>query len=417
MSRIVILCGKYLPNASPNGICASKVAEALKKCGHDISVIALNDVPDKKHSEEIINEIPVYRVYPGYLIKTLFDTEGKKDKASLRRRFAAQKVSSLKGALYAFSYPLKSLTAVKSYLRQIEKMQEEKPIDVVACCYHNIDEVYAGLKFKKKHPEVKLVVYTLDAISGGWVPNILHSAKIPMDSLKRWEKRIFKTADKMFAMESHRYYYEKNSEYDKYKEKIQYLDIPLLTPTELEKEAHEGAIKMVYTGSMHKASANPQYLLKLMPYIGNAEVYIYGSISPEIEKKIKQTAEFNKKIFIMGSVPYEKISEIQQNADVLLNFGNGNPNMIPCKIFEYMSTGNKILSFTYSPLDSSLPYIEKYPSGLIISEEDSLIEENAKRINEFLKAEIKKPKKDELKRLFEKNTPEYFEKCIGELYK
>ncbi len=414
MKNIVFICESYYRGASPNGICVRQVAEELIHQGNTVRVVTLyNDINQPEW--ETINDVEIHRVDAGFIEKNLYRNKAQQNKTEKLKYQATLKLSRFNGLLHAFRYPLLSERQVDFLYRKSKELYKTCKIDYVVCVYHKIADVLAGIKLKKKYPDIKLILYTLDAISGGWVPNILHNAKIPMNSLKRWEKVFFKHIDKMFAMESHRSYYEVHSEYEKYREKIEYLDIPLLLPKDGTVKLTGNRVRMVYTGSMHYSTANPQYLLKLLPFIKETEVYIYGNVSEEITAIIKAHPLYNQRIFLCGRVAYEKITGIQQEADVLLNFGNGNPNMIPCKIFEYVSTGNKILSFTYSEEDSSLPYIEKYPNGFIVSEDDARIEQNAVRISDFINAPRTSTSKEELCTLFEKNTPAYFCKKLMEV--
>ena len=412
MKNILFITESYHYKASPNGICVQRVAENLVKSGHYVCVVTLfNDLNQKTF--ENINGVDVYRVDAGFIERKLYENSDNSEK-SKKIYNKILKLSRINGLWHAFKYPLLSKKQVRNLYKQSEKLYRDKKFEYVICAYHKIADVLAGIKLKRKNPNIKLILYTLDAISGGWVPNILKSAKIPMNSLKRWERFFFKHIDKMFAMESHRYYYETNHEYDKYKNLIEYLDIPLLNPLINLKTQDDYKISMVYTGSMSQGTANPSYLLKIINQLENAYIYIYGRINEEILNDIQKHELYEKRIFIMGSVSHEEIIEIQHSADVLLNFGNANPNMIPCKIFEYMSTGNKIISFTSSSKDSSLPYIKKYTNGLIISEEENLNEQNISDIKNFILKKADNLDENDLKKLFEKNTPEYFERKLLE---
>ena len=149
--------------------------------------------------------------------------------------------------------------------------------------------------------------------------------------------------------------------------------------------------------------------------IENVRFFIYGNVSDEIKNDIMISPLYNQRIFLMGRIDHNEILRIQREADILLNFGNANPNMIPCKIFEYMSTGKKILSFTHSEQDSSLPYMSRYPAGLIVEENDNLINENINKINTFIKEEKNIVDFSLLRKIFEKNTPQYFCDRLKEL--
>lgn len=411
MKNVVIMCDTYLPKASPNGICVSQVAKALAERNDNVRIVTTLNIDGQKAFENI-DGAEVYRVDPGFVVRELMATEGKTDTASLKRRGKALKISNLSGAVNGFRYPLTAPVQVKNYYNCVEKLNEDKKIDVLVCCYHKIAAVAAGIKFKKAHPETKFIVYTLDAISGGLVFPVLHSMKISMNSLKRWEKKIFSSVDKAFVMESHRSHYE-NKEYDIYRDKLEFLDIPLITTDRNDSGKKTDKLHFVYTGSMSTGTANPKIFLELLNKLGNEEFVfdVYGGITPEIEEVIKSAELSEEKIVLHGKVPYEEIDSIQRNADILLNFGNANPCMIPCKIFEYISTGNKILSFTHSEKDSSLPYLRIYPNALIIDENGDK-EENAEKIKEFMKAEAVLINEDSLEKLYEKNMAKYFCKRI-----
>ena len=409
MKNVLFICESYFYRASPNAICVQAVAEELVSQGCKVNIATLFNAKGQP-AVETINGVTVSRVDAGLIETALFNNEDKTDPKQVKKRKRVLKLSKLNGLFRAFSYPLLSKKQVKNLFVKAEEIYREEKIDYCVVVYHKIADVLAGIKLKKKHPDIKLILYTLDAISGGWVPTIMRSKKIPMNSLKRWERFFFKNIDKTFAMESHRKYYESDGAYDKYKDKIEYLDIPLLQKSD-EKETNkkeDESISLVYTGSMHKDTANPEYLIKLLSGIKCVKIYIYGNVSDEIKEVLKKLPEYNERLFLMGRKEHAEIGKIQQSADVLLNFGNANPNMIPCKIFEYISTGKKIISFTHSDKDSSLPYMEKYPLALIVKEDDGLIEENVNSINGFIKGEKNNADYSSLEKIFIKNTPKYF---------
>ena len=413
MKNIVFMCDTYLPKASPNGICVEAVANNLFKKGYKVSVITTPNI-DGQLKMENINGIDVYRINPGFVVNELNAVDGKNDNKSLKRKKRALMISKINGALNAFKYPLSAPVQIKNYLKCIQKLEKNRHIDVVVCCYHKIAAVAAGIKFKKKNPNTKFIVYTLDAISGGLIFPVLNSRNIALKSLKRWEKRIFSMVDKAFVMESHRKHYD-NVEYDNIRSKLEYLDIPLLKIERLTKECHDSkTIHFVYTGSMSDSTANPKYFIEILKNIKEDVVFdIYGNIDKNVMNVINNNNGDNK-ISIKGKVPYNQIDNIQKEADILLNFGNANPCMIPCKIFEYISTGKKIISFTYSELDSSLPYLKKYPNVLIIDENND-IDENISKIEEFINSPLKDIDEEILSSLYKKNIPDYFYNQINKL--
>lgn len=419
MKRILFMTESYEPNPSPNAVCAKSVLDTLNRRGDDTSVITLRNALGQPSSEEI-DGTKVWRLFEGALNGASMRLQRKQGAFAALSRKLVGALSHLKGAVMGFFYPLLSPWEVLRYYRKAKRLHKEQPFDDMVCVYHKISAVLAGVMMKRKFPELRFVVYTLDAVSGGWVPDILHSRTIPMRSLKRWERVMFGAADAVFVMESHRSHYQPE-EYDYCRGKLRFLDIPLLAPREAgEREGgSDGKVHMVYTGSMSCSTANPRYLLKLLenPELGQSAVFdIYGNIAPDIMEEIKASRIYqNGGVVCHGRAPHAEILRVQEQADVLLNFGNANPCMIPCKIFEYMSTGKRIVSFTYSQEDSSLPYMRRYPNALILQEDGQKSNENRDQLLGFLQTKGCIISAEGLCRTFRANTPEYFVEQLEQL--
>lgn len=411
MSKILFITESYLLNPSPNGICVQNVAEELIKRNEHVTVITLmNDVNQEEYSN--YNGVDIYRVDPGYIRKALYTSTANNN---LRAKKRILTVSSFNGLLNSYRYPYLSSAQVNNLFNKAKMLYSKSNFDYVVVVYHQIHPVLAGIKLKKLYPSLKLVLYTLDAISGGYVPRIAHSNWLPKRSLLNWENYIFKRVDKIFIMESHWKYYALKR-YDSIRNKIERMDIPMLRLNNYHKNSSDGFTHLVFTGSMSKNTANPIYLIKLFKFLPSCCIVdIYGRISEDIKPLIEEMTNKNSRFIYHGVTEHKKILQIQANAEILLNFGNANPNMIPCKIFEYISTGNKIISFTHSSQDSSLPYIRKYKNAIIIDEDETQIEKNAEIISDFIKAPIAKSKREELEYIFKKNTPEYFVEKLLEI--
>ena len=407
MKSILFICESYYRAPSPNGICVQSVAEQAIKEGHRVDIVTVfND--EHQIEYEVVNGVHIHRVDPGFIRRELYKSNPTIHPELQNRQKLILKLSALNGLIKAFRYPFLSEKQVTNLQKKAEELYKLNKYQYVVVVYHQIHPVLAGIRLKQTFPVIDLILYTLDAISGGWVPNILHSHKIPMCSLKRWERYFFENVDRVFAMESHYQYYQ-TEEYAKYKDKIFYLDIPLLNPIKQEKISYapKDKIRFVFTGSMHKDTANPGYLLKLLPHLLNVCVDIYGNISPDIMNKIKDSGLIDNQIFYHGRVSHDEVLGIQRNADILLNFGNANSNMIPCKIFEYISSGRPILSFTHSKADSSLPYMYKYPNTMVVEESSEQIVDNSKKIERFIN-ENRCVDINFIQNSFKKNTPSYF---------
>lgn len=406
MKNVIFLCDSYVYNASPNGICIESIAEYMCRNGFRVNVVTFfNNVGQQKY--ENINGVNIYRADPGMIWRKLYENQAASTSAQRRRYAIVNRLSALNGLLHAFRYPLLSTKQVRNMAKCARQAISGEVPNYIICVYHKMSDVLAGIRLKKKYPSAKLILYTLDAISGGWIPNILHSRKIPYNSLKRWEKYFFSNIDMMFAMEAHRSYYE-TDEYQPYKSLIEYLDIPLLNVSPQKIDRKTDKMHFVFTGSMCKDTANPYYFLQLLEHLPYVVFDIYGMVSRDISDEIENHPLYNSRLFMHGKVEHDKVMDIQKRADVLVNFGNANPNMIPCKIFEYMSTCHKIISFTHAETDSSLPYIQKYPLGLIVEEDEEKTKEQAQCIENFLKDSANLADPAQVEKMFIKNTPAYF---------
>ena len=80
--------------------------------------------------------------------------------------------------------------------------------------------------------------------------------------------------------------------------------------------------------------------------------------------------------------------------------------MLPSKIFEYMSTGKKIIHVSKGEGDICIEHYKKYPNVLIINEMDE-VDVSAKAIKLFMQKECETVDLEQLKEVFKENTPEY----------
>lgn len=149
--------------------------------------------------------------------------------------------------------------------------------------------------------------------------------------------------------------------------------------------------KLMYTESVPKLLArilqclarSGKRLLNLLHPFRSSGVF-YGGISELISEKLNETELLNRVIFYHGRVPQDELGSIRKNADIFVNFGNEHECGIPYKIFEYMSTGKRIISFKKIAHDASEPYLVRYGNALVLQEDYSKGEEYSKQILNFI---------------------------------
>lgn len=382
--KIIFLTDSYFPAGSPNAICVSKIVDNLAAKGEKPSVITLKNQYGQASYADFGNCEVVY-LPPSLLNRwqSYYNEHPRKWLGLLL--FVLWRVKSV---VYAFFWPLLSLVAVRRYyreaIRQIDRYGDDGQV-VVVSVYKSLEASLAGSLLKRKRPSIRHILYTLDAVSGSIIPTIFNNKRIARNSIERWERLLFRYADTICPMQSHRIFYSL-PRYDRYRDKIKYMDIPLVSDSgvKIGQRSSSDGLRFVFTGSMTSQTADPSRLIELLQlggeYLG-VSVDIYGAVSEEIAKKMEEVG--SDSIRLCGKVAYEKIPEIQRSADVLLNFGNDNPCAIPCKIFEYISAKRPIVSFFKSDDDASKPYLQRYPLALLLDERLPA-ERNLRALQEFI---------------------------------
>ena len=412
---VLFLTGSFYPSPSPNAICAKRIMDGLIEKGFSVFLVTLKNIHGQKQ-QEVIDGISVLRIKNYLLVQMqLFFTRKNTNKKSCFLKLT-EFLLRFKGLLYIFFWPLLSPIVVWRYYKSSYDICKKNEVKVVVGVYKSLEILLACCILKKRCPEIKFFIYSLDAMSGSILPRLLFSDKIALYSIKRWERICFTKADSIYLMESHRSYYSQDR-YSVYQKKIRYVDIPLVDVNYNNNIfVHDTSNSLVFTGSMGRATADPHYLIKLLrlPLLMNIPLKfnIYGNISMEIENDIRESGLLNDKIFLLGNVPHSEIKDIQNNATAFINFGNSYSCAIPCKIFEYISTQRPIISFYKIDEDAGIPYLKKYPNILLIKEDESLLEENANRLKLFLEKNIGVNGAFDLGDVYYANTPENMVKEI-----
>lgn len=377
--RILFITESYYDSPSPNGNCVRILAEELIRSGNAVSVLTLKNQTAKKDS--VIDKVKVFRIntYAEWRIMFANRVPG------IIKRIISRVCKEVKNVFIPL-HPFRAPLVLAALLRRAKKIIKDEQIDTVVGVYRDFETAYAAILLKKKYPNIKVCIYTLDAISGGVCSNRLVDNKTHIKKCNKWELVFLKHCDRFCIMKSHAPVFE-SSIYSEYRKKIVYLDIPnLCIPEKSEigkKEVDQ--INFVYTGMLSETNADCRNFLKVFEEIikrEDAVFNIYGGVSEKIFKAIEETGLYNKKIYFHGRVTQEELKAIRRDADVLLNFGNNHPCGIPCKIFEYMATGKVILSFKKIKEDASTAYLTRYAKALLLEEKIGNEKEHAE---EFLK--------------------------------
>lgn len=398
--RVIFVTDSYFPKPSPNALCVSKLKGEFERRKIDVHIVALRTFD--RETILVPDNNSVTFVEPNRAYSALIQANTSGDSKKIAR---LSKLFRLRGAVYGLFWPLMSLRHLNNYVNALRHVLDQSDEEtVVIGVYKSLEAALAGAIVKKTYSKAFYILYTLDAVSGSIIPTIYGRGSIAMNSICRWEKLLFSSYDSIYLMASHRDYYSSDA-YDWCREKIRYVDIPLLNigGAEIAVKTIEGTKRLVFTGSLSQNTADPRYFLDLLDNLKdpNISVDFYGNCADEaIKARIEQSpyAKYH------GCVPSEMIPQIQSQATALLNFGNSTPCAIPCKIFEYFSTGRPVVSMFKIDKDASLPYIKKYAPSLHLDERLP-IGDNAQSLKNFI-YENHATCLDEIDKIFHANTPE-----------
>lgn len=131
-------------------------------------------------------------------------------------------------------------------------------------------------------------------------------------------------------------------------------------------------IKCVFVGSFYRAIRTPQHLLRLFAGLPEditltiAGGWEFGSDAGDFPA---EAAALGSRLTLLGRLPLAEAYRQMCDADILVNLGNQNPNQVPSKLFDYLSTGLPVLNLCATKVCSSVPVLKRYPYALSVPEQ------------------------------------------------
>ena len=351
--HVVMIVGNFYPKPSPTGKCAEAYIDLLKE-QFDISVICQADTDRKPYS---YNGKHIYPVASGY---TLFQHQ-------LEQREAPAFVQNLAKVpvhmVHRFTQPNLLYSYVTEAEKQLGKLHATRPIDVVFSVGAPMAAHVAARNFRKKHPEVRWVTYTVDSYAAQ------NKNTRGFATAMAFETDVLAACD--WVLLSEEIYKSNPALYADFSEKcgvLPYLMPP--TPPKVEGTHYFDPEKtnLVYAGRFYKAIRNPEYLLQLAQEMDESYVlhlYCQSDCDSLIDDYVRRSGG---KIVRHTPVSVEEIQMIYAEADVLVNVGNNTPEFKPSKTFEYIASGKPILNIYYAGMYDEV--LEKSP--LVLQLERSL---------------------------------------------
>lgn len=351
MEKIVLLTDFYYPKPSANGICIKKIADRLKLDGHKVYIVAYKIGNELEY--ELIDGIDVFRIKAPLFYQC---RESKSDGKFLGKFFGLSRLLRY-GRIIFFApiYPMVFPIFALRYSKLVNQIICKFGVSKIVSEYLPIEAVYSGYIAKKKYKDIVYDVYVVDTFTQG-INEISH----PFFSLASsiWELKFIKRCDAFFCLENYKDYYE-NEKYGKYKNKIYYVGLPLIQNNCLPaNERKNKEICFIYTGSWGN-ERDPSRIfstLNEMKEDGLNIKFIYCGFSNDLARDLSKRYDF---FYDMGYVDNDNLKIVCKNVDFLISIGNST-NMLPSKLFTYISFGIPILHFYLKKTDPCINYLNQY---------------------------------------------------------
>lgn len=176
-------------------------------------------------------------------------------------------------------------------------------------------------------------------------------------------------------------------------------------------EDYSNTVNCLFAGKFYEDIRNPKYLLDIFSELpSNYVLHIAGTgcedtISPYKEK-------LGKRLIQHGQVSKEKVKELVQCSNILINVDNTIDNQMPSKIVDYICTGKKIINFCKAPNTLSNNLLKKYPNGISVYENNIDIDSNVAKVIEFTKTKRVNFSSNDILENYIEYTDEFVSKLI-----
>ena len=373
MINILLITGLHIEANNPNAQCVKQIVDKLSD-NQDIKLTVVSAVQGEKQ---------------------------------INCRWYDNLILSLKRLLY---WPSANPAIIKQRYRQALHVSEETAYDYVIGVHKPYEALYAAYKYKKRYPNVKMIIYELDPI----VNSI--DSKLGLGKYLSWltrysEQRMYQKADCIFHMRCNQKQFSSDT-YKSYEAKTEYLDFPLVIDDGHEQHGacqyHGETISLVYSGMLDMLIRSPEYLLRVLENLNQftpiiARFYCRGNC----KEMLQQAQKRNSFLEVSDYIPKADLDNVISKSDFLINISNKYSDMLPSKVLAYVSTGKPIIHICNQENDACIPYFEKYENCVVLYEWDK-IETSVQKLKAFIVSNYQRviSSKDVCSAFFE-NTPEY----------
>lgn len=203
------------------------------------------------------------------------------------------------------------------------------------------------------------------------------------------ERQLCQAIHRIFITPAMQADYQPGGPLADFAQKAQVVDFPSLVRQPATKPLAKGfPIRCVFCGSLYPELRTPHFALELFSTLNDPDVelvFVGGGWQYYPAQLLEQAKEIlGERLVVTGPLSYEESAAYLASGDVLINLGNGVDNQVPSKLFEYFAQGKPILHLTKLANDPCLPYLNRWPLALCLSEQQSCSPEVLGQLSEFL---------------------------------
>ena len=331
----------------------------LLKNGHEVDLITTE--PDKKH-----------KAYDASLgikeIKTKYIRLGGIQRAS-RLSHKVKILNGVKNIVYRYLQRRQIYDNLRSIVDHVSEIEVQ-----------GYDLIISSSDPKSSHLFVnKLIDNSNGKFTGKWIQiwgdpflnDIAANNNKKAALIKKEEERLLLLAD-MIVYVSRLTCEEQKKLYPNASSKMTYIPIPYMSETITKHYVSGSKIHLVYCGDYNSNVRNIMPLFDAINGLDFAEITICGNSDLTIDS--------TDNVHIYSRVPFAKVTELHDNADVLVHISNLNGTQIPGKIYQYSGTNQIILFILDGDVEGLKLQFQKYNRYIFAQNTPSSIVDALKKI-------------------------------------
>lgn len=370
MNKYLFLLDELPPTQSANGICAEKVMGCLAE-SEAVYVVSW-DEPSKSTPD------PFKRASVPRKPWDRFASAQKAKSGIFNRLFflMARIIYRLKRMLLLPLWPAESVSTVYRFYTAAKRLICSEGITHIVAISYPGETLLAMRMLKRRFgSKVKTIMYPLDVTLEGMNHGSAAEKRLSRMFGYRVMRACARYADCVLVLENAERLYKRvfpETEQKNFKK----CGIPLLEAINQaarlpRKDMHTGEVHFAYGGNLLYSMRNPTAFLDLLETSNwPTHMTLYFDLYGKADAALRDFWQGRyEKLHIVehGWVSEKELNQALMDADVLVNIGNREPQLIPSKLFKYMSTGKPIAHMYTTRKDPCIPYLHRYGNSFLIN--------------------------------------------------